>query len=131
MSWVQSAVNSPLPSGAVVGGQDSDGTVIYVGRAYHSGDLLPAKIIPQKQAAYVSYNGYEVFVQNYEVLCGDNYMWVSSGYGQVPEGSVPGGRSSDGECLYVPYDGQERNFQNYEVLVQKPEEDCCSCCCCC
>lgn len=32
----------------VRGGIDSDGSVIYVGRAFHEGDMIPAKVIPDK-----------------------------------------------------------------------------------
>lgn len=38
---------------ALQGGKDSDGSVIYVGRALHNGIFLPAKIIPTKNACYV------------------------------------------------------------------------------
>jgi len=32
----------------VRGGIDADGSVIYVGRAFHAGDMIPAKVIPDK-----------------------------------------------------------------------------------
>jgi Protein of unknown function (DUF3421) len=38
---------------ALRGGQDSDGSPIYVGRASHNGIFLPAKILPSKFACYV------------------------------------------------------------------------------
>lgn len=46
-------IGQSLPETAVAGGRDSDGTTIYVGRAFHNGDMIPAKIIPEKNAAYV------------------------------------------------------------------------------
>lgn len=49
---------------------DIDGERIYVGRAFHEGDWLPAKVIPGKNAAYISYNGEEVFVDRFEVSIG-------------------------------------------------------------
>lgn len=42
-----------LPKDAVVGGRDTDGSLIYVGRAQHEGDLLPCKVLPSKQVGYV------------------------------------------------------------------------------
>lgn len=36
-------------------GIDVDNEVIYVGRAFHEGDMLPAKVIPSKNAAFISY----------------------------------------------------------------------------
>lgn len=46
---------------------DIDGTDIFVGRAYHDGDMIPAKVIPAKQIAYVSYQGREIMKHSYEV----------------------------------------------------------------
>jgi predicted HAD superfamily phosphohydrolase len=40
---------------------------MYVGRAFHQGDMLPAKIVPSHGCAYVSYNGAEYSVRQYEV----------------------------------------------------------------
>lgn len=37
-----------MPSGAVVGGHDIDGSTIYVGRTYHESDELPCKVIPNR-----------------------------------------------------------------------------------
>jgi len=51
----------------VAGGRDSDGSTIYVGRAFHEGDMLPAKVIPDKGVAYVCHNGEEHPKDNYEV----------------------------------------------------------------
>jgi hypothetical protein len=55
-----------VPS-AVYGGNDADGSPMYVGRTYHEGDQLPAKVIPSKQAAYVGHNGQEIFKHHFEV----------------------------------------------------------------
>lgn len=42
----------------VRGGIDSDGSVIFVGRAFHEGDMMPCKIIPSKviKKALVNFN---------------------------------------------------------------------------
>lgn len=66
-SWAPSTVHSTLPPGALYAGSDSDGTQIFVGRTFFQGDQLPCKIIPNKNAAYVSYDGGEHFVETYEV----------------------------------------------------------------
>lgn len=42
-TWIASSGRGIVP-GTVVGGHDADGDQIYVGRAYHEGDLLPAKV---------------------------------------------------------------------------------------
>lgn len=53
MTWERSNVRSGVNSRAIAGGRDSDGSIIYVGRAFHNGVFLPAKVIPSKNACYV------------------------------------------------------------------------------
>lgn len=67
--WVESAVDQAIPRNAVESGTDADGSKIYVGLAVHEGDELPAKVIPEKRAAYVPHGGKEHFVKNYKVGC--------------------------------------------------------------
>lgn len=57
--WVATTARSGVPPTAVRGGVDQDGTQIYVGRANHEGDWIPAKVIPEKHIAYVAYGGKE------------------------------------------------------------------------
>lgn len=129
-----------MPRDAILGGHDSDGAQIYVGRASHEGDLIPCKVIPSKQIAYVSQNGSEISKHNFEVLTGSNVSWIRDRNGSVPPGAFPGGRTKTGEtlyigrvdhnrsktvgklhpshgCVYIPYDGKEMPFKDYEVLV--------------
>lgn len=65
--WVESSVDQAIPRNAVESGVDADGSKIYVGLAVHEGDEIAAKIIPEKRAAYVAYDGKEHFVKNYKV----------------------------------------------------------------
>lgn len=65
--WVDTVARGGVPSTALEGGYDSDGERIYVGRAFYEGDWLPAKVIPGKNAAYISWGGQEVFVDRFEV----------------------------------------------------------------
>uniref|UniRef100_A0A034VRD5 Natterin-2 n=1 Tax=Bactrocera dorsalis TaxID=27457 RepID=A0A034VRD5_BACDO len=143
---MQSSSNDELvPSGAFVGGRDCDGTPIYVGRSVHSEDHLPAKVIPSKGCAYVSWHGKEIKKREYEVLVGDGYEWVTSYGGSVPRNAVSGGITRHGErlyigrvayrnsltigkihpshgCLYIPFDGKELRFHSYEVLIRKADD---------
>lgn len=48
-------------------GNDVRGEPIFVGRTLHMGDQLPVKVIPSNRSAFLSYNGAEVGVQQYEV----------------------------------------------------------------
>ncbi|XP_018572194.1 natterin-3 [Anoplophora glabripennis] len=138
--WVDSETRSVFPTTAIEGGRDLDGSTLYVGRAYHEGDWIPAKIIPQKHAAYVSYGGLEHLKTRYQVLCQQRFDWVPSHDGLIPPGAVEGGRTRSGEILYVgrayhkgaptigkvhpshrtcyiPFDGKEIPYRQYEIMV--------------
>lgn len=58
--WTHCSAHAPLPQGAIFVGNDSDGSPMYVGRCFHNGDQLPAKVIPSKNVAYVSFEGQEI-----------------------------------------------------------------------
>lgn len=66
--WISWRQGQPLPAHAVVGGRDCDGSTIYVGRLQHNRDLLPAKVIPMKNVAYVCYDGKEISYTSCEVF---------------------------------------------------------------
>lgn len=120
-------------------GIDQDGTKIYLGRTNYQGDDLPAKVIPEKSAAYVAWGGREILVDSVHVLRRVEYSWIRSSHGRVPAGAVPFGTTSDGEtlyagranhegsmtpgkihcshgCLYIPFGGKEVAVHDYEVL---------------
>ncbi|XP_022919886.1 uncharacterized protein [Onthophagus taurus] len=138
--WVDCDVSRGVYPAAIMGGVDSDGTQIYVGRAYHGGDWIPAKVIPEKNIAYVAYGGKEVPVHHYQLLCEQRFEWVPCSGGDIPPNAVIGGRTSDGEhlyigrvehegsntigkvhpshnSLYIPYDGEEVAYSDYEILI--------------
>lgn len=102
-SWVPSSIHAALPHGAVVGGHDVDGSAIYVGRSWHEGDHLVAKVIPSKQSAYVAYGGLEIRKEHYEVLCNGTPIWIKvyPSTRAVPPFSVQAGTTTDGEPLYI------------------------------
>jgi Protein of unknown function (DUF3421) len=50
--WIPTTSHAPLPPNAIFAGNDSDGSPMYVGKAWHMGDQLPAKVIPSKNIAY-------------------------------------------------------------------------------
>lgn len=43
-SWVHCTSDGPFPPNMVRGGIDRDGTPIFIGRAFHEGDMIPGKI---------------------------------------------------------------------------------------
>lgn len=130
-----------MPPNAVLAGHDSDGSQIYVGRAYHDGDVLVAKYVPSRNQAYVCYSGQEIEKHDVDILCGEYYKWVPASNGFVPNTAVRSGMTSEGEplyigrahwegsltpgkihpshgCLYIGFGGQEVKIERYEVLVQ-------------
>ncbi|KAF5302479.1 hypothetical protein FQR65_LT08569 [Abscondita terminalis] len=138
--WIDWTSDRMVPPTAVHGGVDKDGSQIYVGRAYHEGDWIPAKVIPERHIAYVAYGGGEHSKNSFQVLCEQRFDWVPSSSGHIPPGAVEGGRTESGEplyigrvwhdgahtvgkvhsthgCCYIPYDSQEMSFCDYEILV--------------
>lgn len=141
--WQPCVAGGAFPTAAAVrAGRDADGNILYIGRAFHEGDLLPAKVIPDKQIAYVTFDGEEFPKTEFEVLRTGDFVWEFASNGHVPEGAIEIGRTADGEtlyagrclhsgtqtpgkvqpsheCLYIPFNGEEISFSDYEVLVLK------------
>ena len=65
--WVPSG-NGHAPTGALVGGQQSDGTPLYIGRAHHNGSMVVGKVHPNHHVLYIPFGGEEVAIHSYEVL---------------------------------------------------------------
>ena len=66
--WIN-ASNGDIPSGAVEGGRQSNGEVLYIGRAQYMGSLAIGKVHRSHRVLYVSFGGNEVPISQYEVLC--------------------------------------------------------------
>lgn len=62
-----------------------------------------AKVIPSKQACYISFDGQEIPKENYEVLCNGNTSWVPCmpTTRTVPPFAVTAGITAAGEPLYI------------------------------
>ncbi|XP_053677715.1 natterin-4-like isoform X2 [Anopheles nili] len=137
--WQYCNTNGPFPTNMVRAGIDTDGEVIYVGRAFHEGDMIPAKVIPTKNLAFVCHGGEEVPKEDFEVLRYGAFVWEFSSKGAVPETAIKIGQTAEGEplymgraiyqgsqtpgkvhsshgCCYIPFDGAEVSVEDYEVL---------------
>ncbi|GAB0096665.1 natterin-4 [Sergentomyia squamirostris] len=141
--WQWIGAGAPVNTEILVrAGRDADGSIIYVGRAFHEGDMIPAKVIPDKNIAYVAYGGEEHPKEEFEVLRTGDFAWEFATNGDIPPGAVEIGQTADGEklfmgrclyngtqtpgkiqsshgCLYIPFDGEEVSVTEYEVLVIK------------
>lgn len=138
--WIDATAHS-IPEGALEGGRDADGDVIFVGRVYKDGDMMPAKVIPNKGGAYVCWGSEEHKVEEFQVLAGAGFLWAHCTSGQTLPGAVPAGKTKDGEtlyvgraehkgsisigkvhpshgCLYFPFGGEEIKVESYEVLIR-------------
>lgn len=62
------ASNGDIPQGALRAGQNSDGTPLYVARAFHKGDVVPGKVSHVFGQAFISYNCEEHAKKEYEVM---------------------------------------------------------------
>lgn len=69
--------NGSVPHNAVKVGVDKDGSPIYAGRAFHEGDLLPAKVSPSHGGAFVAWGGGEHSKFEYEVGVSNLYIYMS------------------------------------------------------
>lgn len=131
-----------LPETSIEGGHDVDGAMIFVGRAQYLNEILPAKVLPSKNAAYVAHGGQEILVHNVEMVCTTGSVtWRPSRNGEIPAGAIHGGTAANGEwlfigrvrwqgsltvgkihpthnCIYVPFGGQELKLFEYETLCQ-------------
>ncbi|XP_071448076.1 epidermal growth factor receptor-like [Hetaerina americana] len=139
-TWVQ-ATNGAIPVGGLLGGTDPK-CMLYVGRAWHEGELLPGKLCARYNNVYIAWNGGEYLYNDYQVLTGSNFEWVISSSTQIPACAVEGGKLKDGTpvyigrtfssgaldigrvnaadgILYIPYYGKEYSFRDYEILVYK------------
>lgn len=66
--WIPACLSqNSIPPGALLVGRDVDDAEIYAGRARHEGDIVPAKVIPSKNACYISFNGEEILKDQFEV----------------------------------------------------------------
>ncbi len=58
-----------IPSGAIVGGREGNGDIYYIGRAEFRNSLVIGKVQPSHKILYVPFDGKEIKINVYEVLC--------------------------------------------------------------
>jgi ankyrin repeat protein len=129
LRWVRGGGN--VPANAVEGGEDADGSVLYICRTTHNGTQLPGKVVGNK--CNYNWGTTEYSSGNFEVLVGGGEYWsrrldqVSAVAGGssgsqtyyvcraiTDKGTHPG-RMQDGKCNYG-FGGRGYASTNYEVL---------------
>lgn len=118
--WLNSSLES-IPSGAVIAGFDSDNAAIFVGRSLHEGHFLPAKVVADRSEAYVSCDGSEIKTDQVEILCGNNYEWVTADFQNIPNNAVFTDRFEDGQPLFI---GRTRHHNSLTPGLVSPKDQC-------
>lgn len=129
MRWVPS--NGRIPNDSIVGGEERDGTELYICRTTHSGTTLPGKVVGD-QCNY-NWGTREYTSRNFEVLVGGGDYWTADlrprtavvggsnneQYFYVCRATASGGthpgRLQDGKCNYS-FGGRGYASNNFEVL---------------
>jgi len=70
LTW-RSSADGAVPPGSVHGGTTSSGEPLYVGRAYYEGSWIIGKVQPSHKVLYVPFDGKEVAISDYDVLCAE------------------------------------------------------------
>ncbi|PAA57061.1 hypothetical protein BOX15_Mlig034094g2 [Macrostomum lignano] len=146
LSWVP-ASNGQVPPRAVQVGTQRDGSPVYVSRARHGNELIPAKLVQGHGHVCLPYGGKEHLVQQYEVLCdsgmpcfGCGWAWAPCQGFNVPPNAIIGGHTDRNEplyigkgfvngdaaagkvysphqCAYFSWGGAEHSSKQFEILV--------------
>jgi len=138
--WIPVSMGANLPDNALVGGQDSDGSPLFVARGNNEGIWHPGKTRRDWSSANIEYGGKELVLPQYEALVDDgHYSWKKPTNGFVPgqavvagqegtnalcicrcqySGSVQLGKTWNGHAACnIGYGGKGFEIPDYEVLV--------------
>ncbi len=135
-----------MPQNAFQGGQEANGSPLYVARASYGGGVHIGKMRKDWKAAAIPYGGKENWIAEYEIFVGAG-VWIRAAAGVIPRNAMPAGREANGEILYaarasyeggmhigkikagwnaaiIPYGGREVQVPRYEVLIEDSKELC-------
>ncbi|KAF4525233.1 hypothetical protein B566_EDAN014008 [Ephemera danica] len=119
VAWIR-ARNGDYPPNAVVGGSNHLED-IYVARAKFQGQLIPGKLIPTYRSCFITVNGIEMRIKDYEVLqCNQPMMleWNAMEKGDgIPMNAVEGGVDDVGDTFFI---GRAEHGNN--AIVGKVEQ---------
>jgi len=75
VQWVTVTSGSEIPANAVQGGQEADGTVLYVAVAFYNNQWHAGKTRKDWSFANIAYGDNEINCSTYKVLVGDRDYW--------------------------------------------------------
>jgi len=94
-----------IPQGAVEGGREKNGSVLYIARAYYMGGVHIGKAGRHLgKGAVIGYDDEEVEIDTYEILLGDTskVKWAAKSDNDFrPQAAVEGGKEADGTPLLI------------------------------
>lgn len=111
--WVAS-VRGNVPPHAVCGGEVF-GTIFYIARVNHFGEVIVGKLVPVKGCVFIGWKGEEFAYYEYEVLCNPEHVQLSWKWNTdcgIPSGALQAGRTREGEHLYIG-----RKWKNGSIAV--------------
>lgn len=132
--WVNRNTGAAPTQGAIIGGDNGDGRVLYICRAQHNGGWHPGKV--HADMCHFGWGGKEIYVRTYQVLAGYgvwrrpfgdlNKAYIGGGSGndkyricRAPHrGGVHPGKVVAGRCN-IGWGGQEIVIDGYEVLFPR------------
>ena len=145
--WVRGA-RGQVPPNAIVGGNESDGRLLYVSRAFYQGSDIPGKTATHLPGCNIAVQGKEITIEeDFEILTGsNNYVWTELAQpsklltispivgGFEAEGReifiakgkhkgfwIPGKYYSKQNVCRIPFGGEEVLTEEFQVLCFKRE----------
>ncbi|XP_016977746.1 uncharacterized protein LOC108043512 [Drosophila rhopaloa] len=102
--WVLLDKTMDLPEEAVLGGFDPSGYYNYVGRVSNSGNILPARVVPELGKATYNTDSYGNQGTSYEVLVSNatvSYHWIRSFDGYREKNAVSVGTNFSNDRVFI------------------------------
>lgn len=101
LAWRSMSADQELPSNSIVGGREENRTPLYIIRAKFENCLLPGKFSSARQQAYISFDGREHEIVDFEILTGTRFEWLKSNETHYVSRDFPAGYDENGEILNI------------------------------
>ena len=98
--WLR-AEGGQMPANAIVAGKNHNGLPLYVCRGEHEGGLYPGILDETSLDCSIHHGGREFLINDFEVLTGEKYKWISVFNGEIPFDALQAGKGLEGNSIYV------------------------------